>query len=178
LPNTEHSRSRTLGNCKINSDERAMGAATRKRLARKRAAVHQPMPPELSEAAPVALLSQPASIRSLLPEQIAAGLDILSPDQVAAALGINPITLRRWRKEGRGPPCSHHGRNTWYLGASLKAWLIEQEQAPPYRYKRRNGADELARRDEAPSPADRQRRRPARAASRSRTLAQRPRPPP
>ena len=120
----------------------------------------------------------PASIvHSLLPEEIAAALDVLSPDQVAAVLGVNPITLRRWRKEGRGPPSSHEGRNTWYRAAALKAWLIEREQAPAYRY-RRNGADGEVAKREVPDPADRQSRRPVRAASRSRTLAQRPRPPP
>jgi hypothetical protein len=156
-----------------------MGAATRRRLARMASeTVKQPMPPELPEAALLAQHSERAAIRSVLPETLAAALDILSPDQVAAALGINPITLRRWRAEGRGPPCSHVGRNTWYRRAALEAWLIEREGLPPYRYRRRHGngaRDELARRDD--DPADR-RRRPARAASRARTLAQRPRPPP
>jgi len=149
-----------------------MGAATRRRLARMAsAAIEPPTPSELPDAAaPIAQPTKP----TLLPEALAAALEILSPAQVAAMLGLNPITLRRWRVEGKGPPCSHEGRNTWYRGEAIKAWPIEREQGPTYRYKRRNGN---ARPDEVPDPADR-RRRPARAASRARTIAQRPRPPP
>jgi hypothetical protein len=57
-----------------------------------------------------------------------ADLSLITPEQLAAHLGINPMTLRRWRKQRIGPPAAQFGRNIWYRRDAVKAWLIALEQ--------------------------------------------------
>ena len=54
--------------------------------------------------------------------------DILSVEQVAALLGVDPRTLRRRHAEGMGPPRIKIGRKVVYLRASLIAWLRDREK--------------------------------------------------
>jgi hypothetical protein len=60
------------------------------------------------------------------------GLSLMTPEQLAADLGITPATLCCWRKQRIGPPAAQLGRYTWYRRAAVEAWLIalEQEGAP------------------------------------------------
>jgi hypothetical protein len=53
--------------------------------------------------------------------------DYLTPDQLASELGLNPETLKRWRRLSRGPPVTLIGRQPYYHRASVIAWMRSQE---------------------------------------------------
>ncbi|MCJ0824981.1 helix-turn-helix domain-containing protein [Luteimonas sp. 50] len=49
--------------------------------------------------------------------------DYLSKDAAAAALGIHPFTLKRWRMRGYGPQCVKVGGRLRYRQSDIQAWL-------------------------------------------------------
>lgn len=50
----------------------------------------------------------------------------LTPKQAAALLVIHPDTLRRYRREGSGPPFARFGRVVRYQLAAVEAWLQQR----------------------------------------------------
>lgn len=55
---------------------------------------------------------------------------LLSTNEAAALLRINPQTLYRWRKDGKGPRWTHVGRKVFYEREVLDAWLVENRSQP------------------------------------------------
>jgi len=96
--------------------------------------------------------------------------DYFTADQLAQELGITERHLYERHKVGLAPPRTVVGRTILYRRDAVLEWLrsLEEGYQPPA-----NG--DAAMPDAPVTPA---RRRPVRAASRSRTIAQRPRPPP
>lgn len=54
-------------------------------------------------------------------------IDFLDAKQVAALLGIHRVTLYRWRREHKGPPCYLIGGRHRYLKPEIETWLKEQK---------------------------------------------------
>jgi len=52
----------------------------------------------------------------------------LLPEEVARLIHTSERTLRRWRKEGTGPPFVKLGRVIRYRRAALDAWLRSKER--------------------------------------------------
>jgi Helix-turn-helix domain len=52
----------------------------------------------------------------------------LSAQEAAALLRISPVTLGRWRIEGRGPPFRKFGRRVVYAREELIAWAEAQRR--------------------------------------------------
>ncbi|MCA8975622.1 MAG: helix-turn-helix domain-containing protein [Planctomycetes bacterium] len=50
----------------------------------------------------------------------------LSTKQAAALLAVHPDTLRRYRREGGGPPFSRIGRAVRYSATALDAWMQQR----------------------------------------------------
>jgi len=55
---------------------------------------------------------------------------LLRTDEAAALLRINPATLYRWRKDGKGPRWTQVGRKVFYEREVLDAWLVTQRSQP------------------------------------------------
>ena len=55
---------------------------------------------------------------------------LLSPRDAAAYLGYQPITLRVWRREGRGPAYLKQARSIRYHVRDLDAWLQAHRVEP------------------------------------------------
>lgn len=51
---------------------------------------------------------------------------LLTPEQAAAYLHLNPRTLANWRSRRQGPPYIRCGRMCLYDPADLDAWLTRQ----------------------------------------------------
>ncbi len=51
---------------------------------------------------------------------------LLTDRHVAEQLGISPLTLARWRYEGRGPVFLKIGKAIRYRQADVDAWLANQ----------------------------------------------------
>ena len=51
--------------------------------------------------------------------------------ELAARLGLSPITLRKWRFEGRGPAFSRFGAAIRYPEAEITTWLAESTHRFP-----------------------------------------------
>jgi hypothetical protein len=49
--------------------------------------------------------------------------NLLSPEEVAAALRVSLRKLQDWRANGTGPEFVRLGRNIFYPAGSLTAWL-------------------------------------------------------
>jgi predicted DNA-binding transcriptional regulator AlpA len=58
-----------------------------------------------------------------------AALELLTPPELAALLGVKVQTLAAWRVSGDGPPYCHVGRWVRYRRTSVEAWLAAQERA-------------------------------------------------
>jgi excisionase family DNA binding protein len=54
--------------------------------------------------------------------------DYLTVDELAAELDVAPITVKRWAALKEGPPITRLGRRVLYRRASVKAWLVRQEE--------------------------------------------------
>jgi predicted DNA-binding transcriptional regulator AlpA len=52
----------------------------------------------------------------------------LTPEELAAQLGISPRTLNRWHALRRGPPRLMIGRKPYYRGSSVEKWLESRER--------------------------------------------------
>lgn len=49
--------------------------------------------------------------------------DYLTKDEAAAALGIHPFTLKRWRMRGYGPQGVKVGGRLRYRMSDIQSWL-------------------------------------------------------
>jgi helix-turn-helix protein len=49
--------------------------------------------------------------------------------EAATFLRVSPVTLSRWRIEGRGPPYRKFGRRVVYARDDLLAWAREQSRS-------------------------------------------------
>jgi predicted DNA-binding transcriptional regulator AlpA len=58
-----------------------------------------------------------------------AALELLTPPELAALLGVKVQTLAAWRVSGDGPPFCHVGRWVRYRRAAVEAWLLAHERA-------------------------------------------------
>ena len=61
---------------------------------------------------------------SVLSQQLFTDVD------VARYCGVAPVTLRRWRLEGRGPRFVRLGRSVKYRLEDVEAWLKSREEVP------------------------------------------------
>jgi len=50
--------------------------------------------------------------------------------ELAAMLGLNVRTLRRWWAERSGPPVTKIGKFTYYQKSAVERWLAQREQRP------------------------------------------------
>jgi len=55
----------------------------------------------------------------------------VTEETLAPELGVTIRTLRRWRRERRGPPITHIGRQVRYSIEGLHRWLAANEQSMP-----------------------------------------------
>jgi len=56
--------------------------------------------------------------------------DLLTEHQLAAELGRNPRTLKRWRDLRQGPAHTTIGRAIYYRRDAIRQWLISREVQP------------------------------------------------
>jgi predicted DNA-binding transcriptional regulator AlpA len=54
---------------------------------------------------------------------------LLTEQDVAGALEVSLSTLRRWHREGTGPPCLEIGRQVRYRRAAVERWSTGSIQA-------------------------------------------------
>jgi excisionase family DNA binding protein len=54
--------------------------------------------------------------------------EYLTESEVAELLKVSVGTLRRWRREGTGPPWLRLGRGVRYLRAEVNAWAARQRE--------------------------------------------------
>jgi hypothetical protein len=65
-----------------------------------------------------------------------AGYD--SEETTAEELGVSTRTLKRWRRERRGPPVTYIGRRPVYNQDSKRRWLTSRELKMPREGRTRN----------------------------------------
>jgi predicted site-specific integrase-resolvase len=56
----------------------------------------------------------------------------LNSSEVARLIKVSPLTLYRWRKSGKGPPCTKIAARYLYDQAAVIRWI---EQQPGYQPK-------------------------------------------
>jgi excisionase family DNA binding protein len=54
---------------------------------------------------------------------------LLTEQDAAQLLQVPLSTLRRWQREGAGPPCLHIGRQVRYRQTAVQRWLTGGPQA-------------------------------------------------
>jgi predicted site-specific integrase-resolvase len=54
---------------------------------------------------------------------------LLTEQDAAGLLEVSLLTLRRWHREGTGPPCLEIGRQVRYRPAAVERWLTGSIQA-------------------------------------------------
>lgn len=59
-------------------------------------------------------------------------IKLFDAQQVARMLGVNPVTVRRWRTKNKaagcikyGPPYEYHGANVMYPAPAFSAWCSQ-----------------------------------------------------
>ena len=62
--------------------------------------------------------------------KVADNPDLMTGDETADNIGVNPKTLQRWAREGRGPRRVRIGNLCYYLKAEVQTWLESQFGAP------------------------------------------------
>ena len=69
-------------------------------------------------------------------------LDLLTEDELAAAMKRTPGTLRRWRHAGTGPPYIPVGKAICYRPDAVRTWLVslERSSGSPINTRRRRHA--------------------------------------
>jgi hypothetical protein len=72
-------------------------------------------------------MSKP-SHRDLIPDHIYQSPLFLTVGEVAALLRLSPVTLGRWRIEGRGPPFLKFGKRVVYGHAEVVSWAHAQKR--------------------------------------------------
>jgi len=63
-------------------------------------------------------------------EAVERTLDFWTEDELAAELNVHVGTLRRWRKQGKGPPYSRLVRKPVYLIEAVEEWLESRSTTP------------------------------------------------
>ena len=58
---------------------------------------------------------------------------LLTPEDVAAEIGVSLRTLSRWRTDGTGPPWIKAGHHARYRPADVEAWLTRRQEPAPRR---------------------------------------------
>jgi len=58
--------------------------------------------------------------------KIADNPDLMTGDEFAGDIGVNPKTLQRWAREGRGPRRVRIGNRIYYFRPEAQAWLESQ----------------------------------------------------
>lgn len=61
--------------------------------------------------------------------KVADNPDLMTGDETADNIGVNPKTLQRWAREGRGPRRVRIGNRVYYFKPEVQAWLESQFQA-------------------------------------------------
>jgi len=61
--------------------------------------------------------------------KVADNPNLMTGDETAADIGVNPKTLQRWAREGRGPRRVRIGNRVYYFKPEVQAWLENQFQA-------------------------------------------------
>lgn len=56
--------------------------------------------------------------------------ELLTTEQVAELLAVNPRTIIRWRNERVGPPWCKLGHQVRYRRESLERWISDSEHEP------------------------------------------------
>ena len=51
---------------------------------------------------------------------------LMTGEETAADIGVNPKTLQRWAREGRGPRRVRIGNRVYYFKPEVQAWLENQ----------------------------------------------------
>ena len=64
---------------------------------------------------------------------------LLTTDDLADLIGVEPRTIERWRKAGDGPPFMLFGRTIRYHPARVQQWLASREQGTPTRKRAPRG---------------------------------------
>jgi hypothetical protein len=64
-------------------------------------------------------------------DQIKLLADYLEEQPLAQEIGVTVRTLRRWRRERKGPPITHIGRKVVYSLEGLRRWLAANEREMP-----------------------------------------------
>ncbi len=59
---------------------------------------------------------------------------LLTEDELASVLGVMPLTLAKWRRDGRGPAFLRPGKTVFYRRQDVDLWLqrnvrMQDEQA-------------------------------------------------
>jgi len=58
--------------------------------------------------------------------KVADNADLMTGDETADNIGVNPKTLQRWAREGRGPRRVRLGNRVYYYKPDVQAWLESQ----------------------------------------------------
>ena len=58
--------------------------------------------------------------------KVAENPDLMTGDETADDIGVNPKTLQRWAREGRGPKRVRIGNRIYYFRPDVQAWLESQ----------------------------------------------------
>jgi predicted site-specific integrase-resolvase len=56
--------------------------------------------------------------------------DLLTTPELAAALRVNPRTVRKWRSTGEGPPVMWAGGHARYRWGDVLEWMRRKDQPP------------------------------------------------
>jgi predicted DNA-binding transcriptional regulator AlpA len=59
-----------------------------------------------------------------MPESLRDGFGLISPEELAQLLELQPETLSNWRANYKGPPYLHIGRKVYYRRSDVDAWLV------------------------------------------------------
>jgi excisionase family DNA binding protein len=57
--------------------------------------------------------------------------DYVTEKELARQLGRDVFTLKRWRREGRGPAVTTIGRSIYFRAEAVREWLASQEKRMP-----------------------------------------------
>lgn len=58
--------------------------------------------------------------------KVAENPDMMTEEETADHLGLNPKTLQRWSREGRGPRRVRIGNRVYYFRPDVQSWIEGQ----------------------------------------------------